>query len=91
MLSCRIAEVVVHGPESGAFTMWRSLGLRGTQVAVKANASIRGMRAKMAGNGETNGDLNAHTDSYARFIWWLKFGSIATALITALVIFLITR
>ncbi len=45
----------------------------------------------MAGNSETNGDLNAHTESYARFIWWLKFGSIATALITALVIFLITR
>lgn len=45
----------------------------------------------MAGNGDTSGDLNAHTESYVRFIWWLKFGSIATALITALVIFLITR
>jgi hypothetical protein len=45
----------------------------------------------MAGNGEINGDLNAHTESYTRFIWWLKFGSIATALITTLVIFLITR
>ena len=45
----------------------------------------------MAGNGETNGDLNAHTESYTRFIWWLKFGSVATALVTALVIFLITR
>jgi hypothetical protein len=45
----------------------------------------------MAGNSDTNGDLNAHTESYTRFIWWLKFGSIATALIVALVIFLITR
>ena len=45
----------------------------------------------MAGNGETKGDLNAHTESYTRFIWWLKFGSIATVVITVLVIFLITR
>ena len=49
------------------------------------------MRTKMAGNGKTNGDLSAHTESYVRFIWWLKFGSVATVLITALVIFLITR
>ena len=45
----------------------------------------------MAGNGETNGDLNAHTVSYTRFIWWLKFGSIATVVIVIFVIALITR
>jgi Bacterial aa3 type cytochrome c oxidase subunit IV len=45
----------------------------------------------MAGDGETNGDLKAHAESYDRFIGWLKFGAIATALVTALVIFLITR
>ena len=45
----------------------------------------------MAGNGETNGDLNAHTESYARFIWWLKFGSIAAAAVAIFVIVLIAR
>jgi hypothetical protein len=45
----------------------------------------------MAGSGEINDERIAHGDSYVRFIWWLKFGSIATALIVALVIFLITR
>lgn len=45
----------------------------------------------MAGNGETNGDLNAHRESYDGFIWWLKTGMIATAIVAALVIFLITR
>ena len=45
----------------------------------------------MAGNGEINGDRVAHGDSYVSFIWWLKFGTIATVLTTAVVIFLITR
>lgn len=45
----------------------------------------------MAGNGDTNGDLGAHRESYDRFIWWLKAGTIGSALVTALVIFLITR
>ena len=45
----------------------------------------------MARNGETNGDLKAHNESYLRFLGWLKFGTIGTVLITALVIFLITR
>ena len=45
----------------------------------------------MAGNDEINGDRIAHGDSYVRFIWWLKFGTIATVLTTAVVIFLITR
>ncbi len=45
----------------------------------------------MTGNGDTNGDLSAHSESYDRFIWWLKFGVVATAIVTALVIFLITR
>lgn len=44
----------------------------------------------MAGNGETNTDLKAHTESFQRFIWWLKFGSIATAAVVIFVIALIT-
>ncbi len=45
----------------------------------------------MAGNGETNGNLTPHKISYERFIGWVKFGAIATAVIVAFVIFLITR
>jgi hypothetical protein len=45
----------------------------------------------MAGNGDTKGDVNAHTESYARFIWWLKAGSIATVAVVIFVIALITR
>jgi di/tricarboxylate transporter len=45
----------------------------------------------MAGNGETNGNLKAHREGYDGFIWWLKFGAIASAITVALVIFLITR
>ena len=45
----------------------------------------------MAGNDKINGDRIAHGDSYVSFIWWLKFGTIATVLTTAVVIFLITR
>jgi len=41
--------------------------------------------------GDTNGNLQAHGESYARFIGWLKVGSIVVALVVALVIFLITR
>lgn len=44
----------------------------------------------MAGNGDTNGDLRTHQQSYERFIGWLKFGSIATAIVTAFVIYIIT-
>lgn len=47
----------------------------------------------MSGDHITTGgeDFPAHVDGYDRFLFWLKFGSIASALITALVIFLITR
>ena len=45
----------------------------------------------MAGTGETNGDLGAHRASYDRFIGWVKFGALATAIIVMLVVFLITR
>jgi len=45
----------------------------------------------MAGEGDTNGDFKAHRESYDRFMWWLKTGTIATAIVTALVIFVITR
>jgi Bacterial aa3 type cytochrome c oxidase subunit IV len=57
---------------------------------VKAEQLNIPKRAKMAGNGETNGDLKAHQDSYEGFIGWLKFGTIATAIITAIVIYIIT-
>ncbi len=36
-------------------------------------------------------DLPAHVEGYGRFLFWLKFGTIASALVAALVIFLITR
>ena len=45
----------------------------------------------MASEGETNGNLQAHTDSYTRFIWWLKTGTIASAIVAALAILAITR
>jgi hypothetical protein len=45
----------------------------------------------MAGNGETNGDIKAHAESYERFIGWVKFGALASAVVAALVIFLISR
>jgi hypothetical protein len=45
----------------------------------------------MAGNGEANGNLKAHQESYDRFIWWLKTGTILSAITTALVIFLLTQ
>lgn len=45
----------------------------------------------MAGNGDTNGNLDAHSESYGRFIGWLKIGSIVAAIVVALVLFLITR
>jgi hypothetical protein len=75
----------------GQKAIYCSLGLRAARVAVKAIANGELTRANMAGNSEINGDLNAHTESYVRFIWWLKFGSVATVLVVALVIFLITR
>ena len=47
----------------------------------------------MTGEDITTGrdDLPAHVDGYSRFLFWLKFGTIASALVAALVIFLITR
>jgi Bacterial aa3 type cytochrome c oxidase subunit IV len=48
------------------------------------------MRVKMAGNGETNGDIKTHQQSYERFLGWLKFGTIASVIITAIVIYVIT-
>ena len=45
----------------------------------------------MMGNGETHADIPAHRESYDRFIGWVKFGSIATAIVAVLVVFLITR
>ena len=42
-------------------------------------------------NGDSTGDFAAHNASYVRFLGWLKFGTIASAAIAALVIFLISR
>jgi hypothetical protein len=67
-------------------------GLRRTRVAGKASPTQDMARGKtMAGEGETNGDFEAHRESYDRFMWWLKTGTIATAIVTGLVIFVITR
>ena len=43
----------------------------------------------MAGDSETNDDLAAHQASYARFMGWLKFGTIASAIVAAFVVWLI--
>ena len=47
----------------------------------------------MAGEDIVTGseDFPAHVAGYERFLGWLKFGTIASALVAALVIFLITR
>lgn len=45
----------------------------------------------MAGDGETNGNLTPDRESYDRFIGWVKFGTVATAIIVTLVIIIITR
>ena len=45
----------------------------------------------MAGNSDTGGDIPAHRQSYERFIGWVKLGATATAIVAALVVFLITR
>ena len=49
----------------------------------------------MATNGNTSGDatgdFQAHDESYHRFLGWLKFGTIGSALVAALVIYLISR
>lgn len=47
----------------------------------------------MAGNDIVTGseDFPAHVEGYSRFLFWLKFGTIGSALAAALVIFLITR
>ncbi|CAM3157673.1 hypothetical protein SPAN111604_07295 [Sphingomonas antarctica] len=47
----------------------------------------------MSGDNVTTGseDFPAHVAGYSRFLFWLKFGTIGSALVAALVIFLITR
>lgn len=47
----------------------------------------------MSGDNITTGqeDFPAHVDGYSRFLFWLKFGTIASAVTAAVVIFLITR
>lgn len=45
----------------------------------------------MAGDDVTTGaeDFPAHVDGYERFLFWLKFGTVASALATVLVVVLI--
>ena len=47
----------------------------------------------MSGEHITTGaeDFPAHVDGYNGFLRWLKIGAIASALVTILVIFLITK
>jgi hypothetical protein len=47
----------------------------------------------MSGDHITTGheDFPAHVEGYSRFLFWLKFGAIGSALVAVLVIFLITR
>ncbi len=47
----------------------------------------------MSGDHVTTGaeDYPAHEEGYSRFLGWLKFGTIASALVAALVVFLLTR
>ncbi|MFM9977598.1 MAG: hypothetical protein ACKVOP_06080 [Sphingomonadaceae bacterium] len=45
----------------------------------------------MAGEGEANGNLKEHRESYDRFMWWLKTGTIVSAFVTAVTLFVITR
>ena len=43
----------------------------------------------MAVDSESSTDISAHSESYERFLGWLKIGAIASAITAALVIFLI--
>lgn len=38
-----------------------------------------------------NGEMKAHEKTYGSFLWWLKWGSIIVAVITAIVILLISN
>jgi Bacterial aa3 type cytochrome c oxidase subunit IV len=66
-------------------------GLSERRGAVKAGGPGDRREAFMAGNGETNGDIKAHAESYERFIGWVKFGALASAIVVAIVVFLISR
>ena len=43
----------------------------------------------MAVEGEAKGDLGAHEESYARFSGMMKWGSIATLIVVAIVVVII--
>ena len=45
----------------------------------------------MAADTDPAHEISAHSESYDRFIGWLKIGAIASAVVAAFVIFLITR
>ena len=45
----------------------------------------------MTADGNPSGDISAHSESYERFLGWLKIGAIASAITATLVVFLITR
>jgi len=44
----------------------------------------------MAAEGETNGDLQAHVNSYDRFIDMMKYGAVICLVIGLLVMFIIS-
>ena len=43
----------------------------------------------MAADGETRDDINAHVKSYANFAWMMKWGTIISAIVAIIVVFII--
>ena len=44
----------------------------------------------MAGQGETQNDIKAHVKSYNSFAWMMKWGTIVSAIVAALVVIMIS-
>jgi hypothetical protein len=44
----------------------------------------------MAVEGETQEDVRAHVKSYANFAWMMKWGTIASAVVTFIVVLIIS-
>jgi hypothetical protein len=45
----------------------------------------------MTGENEVTHETAPHEESYAKFMWWFKSGTVAVVIIVAAVIFIITR
>lgn len=45
----------------------------------------------MAVDGNGDGKITAHVESYNRFLGWLKWGTIAATIVTVAVLLIITR